>query len=259
MEFMTVNHINPTTMISVNSNTTTAENLFNRDPFYQYVSDGKNSDLSKAVITITFDATTPVSRIALLDTNAKAFSIFYNGVTASTFTLDSNGATTASAWSNLADEGVYMRVAATTMVSSVTLEILSTQVANQEKLVGEFYIGDLLLDMSQIPSARGYKPRVVPKQVIHQMSDGGRRMHNVRRKREENINLEFTSESLRNSLEDVYDLQEPITFVPFGTTTSWNGVLFEAIWDGPFNFYEYSDNAAASGYSGSISLKETAV
>lgn len=259
MEFLTQNHINTTSMIAVNSNTTTAENLFNRDPFYQYVSDGMNNDATTASITITFDATTPVSRIALMDTNVKAFTVFYNGVTANTFPLDSSGATTASAFTSNTSEAVYMRCANTVMVSSVTIDMKTTQVANQEKLLGELYLGDLLLSLVRNPQARGYKPRVVPKQVVHRMSDGGVRMHQVRKKREEAISFDFVDETERNALEDIYNRVDPFTFVPFGTTTSWNGVLFEAIWDGPFNFYEYSDNAAASGYSGGISLKETAV
>ena len=46
-------------------------------------------------------------------------------------------------------------------------------------------------------------------------------------------------------------------FCPFGTTTSWDAILFESVWTGPFDFYEYSDNASSSGFSGKITLKET--
>ena len=33
--------------------------------------------------------------------------------------------------------------------------------------------------------------------------------------------------------------------------------VFESVWDGPFMFYEFSDNNANVGFSGKITLKET--
>ena len=54
MEFIRENYLNTTTMLTVNSNTGTAANLFTRDPFYQYYSDGLNNDATTASITVTF-------------------------------------------------------------------------------------------------------------------------------------------------------------------------------------------------------------
>ena len=87
VEFLTTNLINTTTQLSVNSNSALVENLFARDEFSQYYSDGFNSDSLSSTITVTFAETTPVSRIALLDTNFKEFYFFYNGATANAFTL----------------------------------------------------------------------------------------------------------------------------------------------------------------------------
>ena len=64
MEFLKTNLINTTTQIAVTNNTTVVSNIFNRDSFYQYYTDGLNNDLTTGSITITFSATTPVSRIA---------------------------------------------------------------------------------------------------------------------------------------------------------------------------------------------------
>lgn len=256
VEFNKANLLNTTTQIAVNSNTSTASALFNRDPLYQYFTENLNNDLTTAAITITFDATTPVSRIALIDTNFKEFSIFYNGATASTFNLV-GGDTSVSSYTGNADENKFFRFS-TVQCSSITINAKKTITANQEKILGNLVISDLIMELTMIPSAKSYKPKLNPKQIVHKLSDGGTRIHNVRRKWDFSFSLDFMSESQRDSLfENVYDAGVPFNFVPFGTATAWDSLCVESVWDGPFDFYEYSDNAARSGYSGKVSLKET--
>lgn len=257
MEFIKANYLNTTTQLSVNSNTGTASNLFNRDSLYQYYSDQFANDLTTSSITITFAATTAVSRIALIDTNFKEFSIFYNGATASTLTLV-NGDTTASSYTGNTDVNKYFRFS-TLQVSSITINAKKTITADQEKLLGLLVISDLELSLTKIPSAQSYRPKIVPKQVVHKLSDGGTRIHTVRRKWDTQINLDFIASSERDTLYNLWFNAQEFNFCPFGTTTSWDGLLFETVWDGAFDFYEYSDNAASSGFSGKISLKETPV
>lgn len=258
MEFIKANLINTTTQIAVNSNTTTVANLFNRDPYYQYYTDGLNNDLTTGSITISFDTTTPVSRIALLDINLKNFSIFYNGATANTFSLTTTGSTIASSFTTNTQESMYLRFS-TVQCSSITIDMKKTITADQEKILGLFVISDLYLELTQIPDAKGYKPTLNPKQIVHTLSDGGTRVHNVRKKFNLNISLDYVPTSLRDSIKTIYDLGLPFNFCPFGTTTGWDSILFESVWTGPFNFYEFSDNAVSSGFSGNIVLKETPV
>ena len=255
MEFLTTNIINTTTQIQVNSNTGTAANLFNRSKLYQFYSDGLNNDATTCSIQITFDATTSVSRLALLDTNFKEFSIFYNGATASTFTLV-GGDTTSSSYTANADEYKYFRFS-TIQCSSITINAKTTIVANNEKRLGQFVIADLYYALTLIPSAKSYKPKKVPKQVVHKLSDGGTRVHNISSKWSIDFGLDYLSAADRDELFEIYDAGIAFNFAPFGTTTSWDGLMFEAAWDGTFEFYQYSDNAAASGFSGKVSLEET--
>ena len=255
MDFLKANLVNTTTQIAVNSNTTTISNLFNRDKLYQYSSDQLNNDLTSAAITITFDATTPVSRIALVDTNFKDFSLFYNGSTTSTFALTS-GDTTASIYTGNADEHKYFQFA-TVQCSSITINAKKTITANQEKRLGLLIITDLDLEMTLIPSAKKYKPSKIPKQIVHKLSDGGSRLHNVSSKWSLDFSLDYVSTEQRDSLFDIYEAGLPFNFCPFGTTTAWDGTIIESVWDGPFDFYQYSDDAATSGFSGKVSLLET--
>lgn len=257
MEFLKANFLNTTTQLTVSSSTGTAENLFTRDKYSQYYTSSFNNDLTTASITITFSETMSVSRIALQDTNLKSFTIFYNGATANTFALTTTGSTIASSFTNNTSENVYLRMGATTPVSSITIDMKTTQTANQEKRLGLLVISDLYYSLAQLPSANDYTPTLAPKQVVHQLSDGGTRIHGVRNKWKTTIGLDYVSSSQKTSLQTIWELQTEFVFCPFGTTTSWDGVIFEAVWDGPFEFYKYSDNASVSGFSGKIKLSET--
>lgn len=243
-------------MITVNNNTGLSSNLFNRDQYYQYYTDSLNSDVLTSSITITFGATTNVSAIALMDTNVKEFDIFYNGATANSFTLVSQ-ATTTSKFTGNADSNVLLRFA-TIAVSSITFDLKKTITANQEKVLGLLHISELIYTMGKVPNSGNYKPSLVSKQIVHNLSDGGVRINKVRNKFDLPINLDYLSSSEVSSLRAVYDLGTSFNFEAFGTSTGWvNPVFFEAVWIGDFKFYEYSDDAISSGFSGSIKLKET--
>ena len=258
MEFIKANLINTTTQISVTNNTALSSNLFNRDSFYQYYTDSLNSDLVTGTITITFGATTNVSRIALMDTNLKGFDVYYNGATANAFTLV-NQNTTTSKFTGNTDSNLLLRFA-TIAVSSITIDMKTTQTANQEKVLGLLFISDLLYTLGKVPNSSGYKPKSVPKQIVHTLSGGGTRINNVRKNFDLAINLDYMSESEVTSLRSVYDLGGAFNFAAFGTSTGWtNPVFFEAVWPGSFDFYEYSDDAISSGFSGQIKLKETPI
>lgn len=255
MEFSKSNFFNTSTMIAVNNNTITAENLFNRDPAYQYFTDGMNDDNTTASITITFEATQNVSRLAMLGMNFKEFRLFYNGATANAF-LFVNADTSTSVYTGNADANKYFRFS-TIACDSITIEAKKTITANLEKVIGLFVISDLYVALQKIPEAKGYKPKRVPKQVVHKLSDGGARIHNISKKWEMSLDLKYVSLAQRDLLEDVFDLGAEFNFCPFGTATGWDGALFESVWDGPFTFYEHSDNAATSGFSGKVTMKET--
>lgn len=257
MEFIKGNFLNTTTQLTVNSNTSTSANLFSRDLFYQYYTESLNSDSTTMSITVTFDATTSVSRIGMKDINFKQFRMFYNGSTANSFSLV-NADTTVSNYITNSATSKYFRFN-TISVSSVTIQATSTIVANQEKLLGLLVVSDLEVELEKRPSAQQYKPRFVPKQIVHKMSDGGTRINKVRDKYEASLNLEYISYEETQRLYNLWTQDAPFNFIPFGTTTGWDALMYECVWDGPFDFLEYSNNAATSGFGGKISVKETPV
>lgn len=254
MEFFSQTYLETTTQIAVNSSTITIENIINPDVRYQYVSDALNNDSLTSTITISFDATQSVDRIALMEFNAKKFNVYYNGVTANAFAM--TNPTTTSNWTN--NSATNMLIMATPVnCTSVTFDFYSTQVANNEKAVGYIYVGANELTFPRVPNSSSYTPLKDPKELIHEMSDGGTRRHVIQTKWSTSLKFKYITESFRDSLFSIFEDLSPKVFVPFGTGTAWDGILFEANWMGNFDFYKYSDDAVSSGFSGSINLKET--
>jgi hypothetical protein len=255
MEFLSRTYLETTTQIAVNTSTITAQNIMDPDVKLQYVSDAYNSDSLTVSLVISFDSTQTVDRISLMEFNGKKFNVYYNGVTANAFTI-ANPTTTTQFLSNTA-ENIYLAATTPIACTSVSIDIYSTQVANQEKAIGYLYIGMNELTFERIPNASSYTPLKDPKEFVHEMSDGGTRSHRIKTKWAAKIKFKYLSETFRNNLFDIWDTMAPYVFVPFGTGTGWDGVLYEANWVGNFDFYKFSDDATVSGFSGSIDLKET--
>lgn len=255
-ELLKQNYCQTSTQLVVNTNTSTAENVLNPERTIQFYSDGFNNDSTTVSMRINFDSTLTISRIALLEMNFKNFRIYYNGATANTFSLTSTGSTVTSNFSSNSQTSMFLRTAAVAC-TSVSIDILSTQVANSEKAIGFVVLTDTELTFPQMPSSSNYTPKVDPEQVVHTMSDGGVRLHTVKRKTSADIRLKNITRSFRDDLKDIYESRVPLMFCPFGTTTVWDEVLFECVWPGNFEFFKYSDDAASSGFSGTISLRET--
>lgn len=256
MELIKANYVDTTTAIVVNSNTVTAEYLMNPDLTFQYVSSGFNNDLTTSTIRINFSETLTVSRIAMVEMNLKSFTVFYNGATANTFALTTTGATTASNFTTNSEGSIYMQ-ANGVACTSVSIDMKSTQTANAEKALGYLVLSQEHIDFTRIPSAKNYTPMLSSKEVVHNLSDGNTRLQVISNKWIADVKLEYISTAFRNSLKTIYDLHDGMIFVPFGTTTSWDEVIFPCVWQGPFDFYKFSDNSPDVGFSGKLKIIET--
>jgi hypothetical protein len=256
MELLKPNYISTTTGFTVESNTTSAEYLFDPDTSFQYVSSGFANDNTATSIVVSFSETMTVSRIALLEHNLEDFYVFYNGATANLFALTSTCSTVASSFVSNTASDIYL-TCQPVACTSVTFVLRKTIVANQEKAIGYLVVSDVALALPRPPSASDYTPVLNPMNVVHRLSDGGTRIQNVANKWSAQLKYKYLEESVRDDLEELYESHSDLIFVAFGTTTGWDGVLFPCVWDGPFDFHKYSDNAQGAGFSGSINLKET--
>lgn len=255
MEFIKANLITDEDLITVDSNTETAINMINPDKIFQYITTGYDDDNTTASITISFGQTISIDRIALLNHNLKDYTLFYNGATANTFSL-TGGDTSTSSYSSNSETSQYF-VSSSIDCTSVTLDMKKTMQADSDKAVGLFVLSESELEFPRIPSSKNYKIEQASEEITHRLSDGGVRVHTIQGKWNAKIKFKYIERSFVDDLKDIYDQKTSFIFVPFGTTTSWDEVIFDSVWTGDFDFFEFSDDAVNAGYKGSIRLYET--
>lgn len=255
MEFLKPNFIDDTVQFVVNSNTLLADWVKNPDVRYQYVSQGFNDDNTIASIKINFAATVTASRLGLTGINSKEFRIYYDGVTANALALLS-GATTTSVWSSNSETGMFLQYTPVAM-TSLTIEMKKTMVANAEKAIGYLVISQERLTFDRLPAAKNYSPIQGSEEVVHRLSNGRTRIQTIGDVWDFQLKLDYVSASMKNSLKTIFEMHTSHIFVPFGTTTSWDKVMRPVVWPAPFDFERYSDNAANTGFEGTINLLET--
>jgi hypothetical protein len=256
MELIRANYANTTTQFVVNDNTASVSNILIPDTRYQFYSANFANDSTTVTMRINFDSTQTVDRILISGHNLKSFTIYYNGATASTFAI-LNGNTTVSNYTSNSDTSQYFTVTPVAC-TSVSIDMKSTIVANQNKYVGWLVLSELLTDFGgRRPSAENYEPINNPKSVRHELSDGGNRIHSIDDKWSVNLAYDYLTQTVRDDLADIYDNKEEMIFQSLGTATGWDGFAFPCVWDGPFSFYRYSTNNSVAGFSGSLTLLET--
>jgi hypothetical protein len=255
MELLKPNYIDTTTALVVNTNTGTAENVMIPDITYQFYSSGFNNDNTTVSLRVNFQQTLTVSRLILRGHNWREFRAFYNGLTASAFAL-LNGPTTTSEWSSNSETSQFLTCTPVNC-TSVTFEAKKTMIADVEKAIGYLVISQERYEFARIPAAKNYTPNLGAQEVVHRLSNGRTRIQNLGDSWDFEIKLDYISQAQRNELREIYDLHESHIYVPFGTATSWDGIVVPVVWPSPFQFYRYSDNAPDTGFEGLVRLLET--
>lgn len=257
MEILWQNFFNTSTMAVLGSNTAGAAYLFDRRPTRRYISVGDASDLTQTTIKVNFTATQTVSRVILQNINFKELRVFYNGATASTLSLTTTSGTTTSYWTNNSETSLYLMFADTNM-TSLSIDIQSTMVANEEKKIGQLIITDQQFQFTRNPDRGGLSPEMRPKEITHTMSDGGTVVFRIRDKIRYSLSGTHRLASEISGLRAVYDTKLPLLFVPFPTGSAWDGQAYEMNWVGGFNVgLKPSDNYTAVGYDFRIELEES--
>lgn len=249
------NYLNTTTQLVVDSNTDSAQYLFDREPTFQYVSSGYTGATITS-IRVNFSQTLTVSRIALVEHNLKSFVAYYNGITANTFALTTTGSTMASNFANNSETSLYLRCTPVDC-TSVSFDLRSTITPSVERAIGFLMLSDPKLVLSRNPSAKNYKIIVDPQDVKHTLSDGGTRIQNVADKFTVSLAYKYIATAERDSLKTIWSAHDELVFCPFGTTTAWDRIIFPCVWTGNFEFYGYADDAIGAGFEGKINLVET--
>lgn len=243
MEFLSENRLNTTTQAKVDSNTVTAAYAFDRSTSLGYSSNGYNSDTS-TIFSVEFAVPVVLSHLLLQNHNLKGFRVFYNSATANSLAVVTGNSATS----------YYLNFNSVT-VSSIQVQ-MDTTVTGVEKSVGEIVVAERQIQFERNPSIQNWTPTVYRKQIEHEMPDGGTVLFNIQDKYQASLSWEFITQSFRDGLKTVYDAATPLYFLPFPTTTSWDGTAYESVWTGDFDF-KHGTNDKTQGYSGSIVLKQT--
>ena len=247
MEFLDQNLLNTTTMVTTTaaSGSGTALYAFDRNTSLGWTSVNYNSTTA-TVFSIVFAQPVVISHLLLQSHNLRAFSAYYNSLTAnSLFTAETTNSATSSYYS-------FNSVT----VSSVDLQMDNTIAGSVEKTFGEIILSNRRLVFAKNPSVGNWKPTIFRKQIVHDMPDGGAKVYNIRDKFRANLEFDFITQSFHDSLKTVHSTAVPLYFLPFPTTTAWDGSAYETVWIGDFNF-KHGDNSKTQGYNGSINLRQT--
>lgn len=249
MIILNKNYIDSTASLTTSAGTSTAVNIYDRNKLTQYISE--NTTSTAITMRYALAATQTVDKIILLNHNLKNFNIYPNTTTAN---FSPAIATTTNAATDL-----YFSFATLTTIKEIIITVNSTTVSGDEKKIGELIISKLIYNFAndRFPTSENYKPRIMRKQIIHEMADGGVKIYNVANKFAAEIGLSFVPTTTEITLKSIYTTADPIIFIPFETTTSWNGDIAECVWVGDYSFMEFSDNNRGIGYRGTISLRQT--
>lgn len=246
MEFLRSNRYDTTTQIVPPSGTESAGNLMDRTVTKSWESVGQTG--TSRVLSIVFSQPTPISHLILQGHNLEKYRVFYNSATANSFPNDVN------VDSNTSENSYHYL--GTTTVSSIQIQMDTPFTTTAEYTIGELIATERLYVLERNPSAAEWKPKEARKRIIHDMPDGGVRVFNIKTKYATEIGLKFITESAKDSLFDIYDAAQEFIFVPFPTTTGWDGKAPECSWLSDFDF-KPGTNDKEQGFSGTIKMRET--
>lgn len=245
MEFLKQNVLDTTTMLLVPAgNTGTISYLFDRNRNLGFTTVNYDSNTS-AVVSIVFAAPTVLSNIFLQNHNLKQFRVYYNSVTANSLAnFTTNSATS-----------TYLSFASIT-VSAIDIQMDIATTTGVEKSIGEAVVAERRVQFERNPTFSDFAPVVARKKITHEMPDGGKTHYIIKDKFKAGLKWKFITTAFRAQLRTVYDDALPFYYLPFPTTTGWDGVAHEVLWDNDFDF-AHDDNSKTQGFGGEIKLWET--
>lgn len=264
MEFIGPNYFETTTGFTLTDNTALVYNILYRDTAFRWSSNvNPNGTTTAVTLTYSFDATTTIDRLALMQHNWREFRIFYNGSTASTIALDSGHTalleTTASYWQSNTLSAMYLKFTPINC-TSLTIDIYATDTATGAGTpeLGYLVATELLTDFDGIkPTASNFRTNKTPKQIVHELGDGSIKVQNIKNKYSAELNLIHIGDSVASCLYDIYNYDGNFHFIHSPTqSANWNEIAVPCVWVGDYGFNDYTSNIKENGRSGMIRISE---
>lgn len=243
MEFFTGNLLNTTTMISVDSGTSTVKYMLDGNTDIFYLSSGYNNNTA-TIINFSFTSATVLTHILLQNHNFDEFYVYRDNTTSNCLWFECSNTSI----------NTYISFASQT-AQSIQIVPARTMTA-AEKRIGQVALLEKRLDLVSLPSIKNYKNTMKRTEVIHKMPDGGKHRYSVNYNFEAKLNWRFITTAFKDNLKEFFDDSKPFYLVQKGTTTAWDGRAWEVNWLGNFDF-KRSTNAEPVGWSGLVNLSQT--
>lgn len=246
MEFLKQNLIETTTSFTCDAGQTgTLSYLFDRNKALGFTSSDKATSTANPVLTYVFSPAKVISNVLLQNHNLKQFRVFYNSATANSLAVVSANSQTST----------YLNFSSIT-VSSISIQMDDTITPSVEKKIGEWIVTEKRLQFERNPAHNDFEPITARKKIRHEMPDGGIAHFNISNKFKAKLKWKFVTDSFAASLKSVYEDALPFYFTPFPTTTGWDGIAHEVLWDNDYDFSN-DENSRTQGQGGEIRLWET--
>jgi len=249
-KFLSENFINGSSTLAASSETAIVGNLIDRDPSVVWSSSGEGTDGTASTITWTPPAAITIDRLFLQNHNFKNYTAYYNGTA-------SNAFTPAVSVSNGSGSHSYHEFG-TVSITSITIKPTATLVANQEKTLGQLFVGTQQFEAAANPDE--YSPIEKKKGPDLELADGGFKSIWIAQKYNASLNFQYVLPAEVSNFKSLYDQHTDFYFMPTPADgTAWDGDAWNVNWIGDYDALKLTNGIGkTTGYDLNMELREVA-
>jgi hypothetical protein len=231
------------------------------DPSLSALLDKKSSNLftwsagtgTNTCLHLSLAAATNINVLLLQNINFSKFEIQINSLAVSPIGAD----TTTAFWDSWTDENLYLEFST---IAAQTIDVyVYTTTSGGDRECGQIIATELQYELPWNPNFSDYLPTLSGRRQQKIMSDGGIKTYSIAEKFKASFRLNYVPPSVTSGIRDLYNSDNSYIFVPFATTTGWDGDAWEINFVGEYNLKQAANNDTSDPYyKGSIIIAETA-
>lgn len=249
---LTRNYVDDESEITVSHGSVSKGYMFDRDPDSKWTTSGANDDATSVTAIIEFfedgvAVERDIDRLLLINHNFKAWTLeYWDGAAWQPLTSET-----------VDDEEITFKTFGQVSTTKVRLTVTETQVADQEKEVGEIIVCAILLDPARDPDNLDVTWREMSAEIM--MGDGSlhktvtRWAQNRVQRYECRVNFSFLDEDDRADLKAIRDAGEPFLWYP--ESVARPGEIYLVHWANPWT-EKYVSSYKGAGSEVTMALKE---
>lgn len=154
------------------------------------------------------------------------------------------------------DENIYHEFSAPHTITSVSIHIASLTSGDIAQ-IGQMIVASKQYELTRNPNFSAYEPKLIGLRIEKEMADKGTVTYKADEKFQARIGLSHVSQTVADTIKDMYRTLGAYLFVPWATTAVWDGEAYEVNMAGDYNFKHDSNDLTIPYYMGDIVIKET--